>query len=41
MMTDFPGATPNTAKFLLWQKLAQVTTSLKGIVTFFFSLGAS
>lgn len=38
-MTDFPGATPNTAKFLLWQKLAQLTSSLKGIVTFFFLLG--
>lgn len=34
IMTDLPGVTPNTAKVLLWQKLMQLTTPLKGIVTF-------
>lgn len=34
IMTDFPGVTPNTAKVLSWQKLMQLTTPLKAIVTF-------
>jgi hypothetical protein len=36
IMTDFPGVTPNTAKVLVWQKLMQLATPLKGNVTLIF-----